>query len=151
MGSYIDSLRLILVGLIISGAISIAVTSTGISAILSTVACVVVFFIWAIYAWRVPSAPGHRWCIALSTPSIPSSSTEDIRKLLRIGTAEELRIFRQPVLEGVDRLERWIWRNLQWSAAVALIVVIDGRWALQHQLAPGSLWSIGTMALGVTV
>ncbi|PSR24618.1 MAG: hypothetical protein C7B47_14400 [Sulfobacillus thermosulfidooxidans] len=54
-------------------------------------------------------------------------------------------------MEATQRLDRWIYRNLQWTAAVALIVVINGRWLIQHQVPKGSIWSLGTMTLGIII
>lgn len=151
MGGYIDSLRLISVGLMIAGATSYLLTLIGISAMPATVACVIVFCIWAVYAHHDPSVPARQWYVALGTPSVPNSSTDDVRKLLRIGTTDQLRNARQPVLDGVGHLENWVRRNLQWSAGNALIVAINVLWLLQHQLAPGSVWPIATMAFGLAV
>lgn len=74
-----------------------------------------------------------------------------VRRLLRTGSADALRCARHPVLEATQRLERWIYRNLPWSAGVGLGVIINSRWLTQHQVPAGTVWGLVTMALGVVV
>lgn len=119
MGVYMDALRLAGIGLIACGGISYGLIMVGVSPVLATVACVGMFFLWAVAALRMPTIPGHQLAVGMGSASYPPSFNSIIRQLLRTGTPEELRQAGQPVVEAARLLEQLIRRNLPFSAVVA--------------------------------
>lgn len=111
MGAYIDRLRLVSVGFLIAGAVAYTLTLAGLSPVAVSGECLSAFFSWAIIAQHWPSVPGHSWFVTLGSPSIPQSSPELIRRLLRTGSPDALRRARSP---------SWKPRNVLTDGSIAI-------------------------------
>ncbi len=149
MGAYMDGLRLAGLGLVVCGGISYGLIVLGLAPVFATVACLGIFFVWAVSALHISTIPGHRLAVGLGTAYYPPAFNSTIRHLVRTGTREELRAAGQPVATASRLVEQTTRRNIPFSAVVAGIILIDGRWVLAHKVAAGTSWALAIMALGL--
>ncbi len=125
MGRWVDKFNTLGLGCVLSGVMGYCLALLGVWRGAGGFVLLGIFVAWGICSIWIHPLPGHRWFVAMASESKPVEFSPAIRRILRVGSAAELRTYRDTVFHAAQVWGRWNKRNVQWTSVVALAVIFN--------------------------